>query len=149
MQILYSLRLPPDVGSVPLVRGILRSGMEQLGVEQKCTADVALAVTEACANVITHASGDGHEYEVQVDVSPEECHIRVLDTGAGFDPERVFAAGEFSENGRGVLLMRALVDQLDFVPRGEGETSGTIVHLTKRLHLEPDSPLWALTAVAE
>jgi serine/threonine-protein kinase RsbW len=148
MQITYSLRLPPDVESVPLVRGLLRSSMEQLGVDRRCVADVALAVTEACANVITHARGDGHEYEVQVDFDTEACHIRVLDTGTGFDPGELDAAGDFAESGRGVTLMRALMDDLDFVPRGSGEQVGTMVHLTKKLVFEPDSPLRALATDA-
>lgn len=146
MQIVYSLHLPPDVESVPLVRGLLRSNMEQLGIEQRCVSDVALAVTEACANVIIHGRGAGHDYEVQVDVDPAACHIRVLDTGEGFDPDAVKEAGDFAETGRGVTLMRALVDDLDFLPRGDGERPGTMVRLTKRLLLEPDSPLRALSA---
>ncbi|MCU4185440.1 ATP-binding protein [Acidiferrimicrobium sp. IK] len=144
MQILYSLRLPPDVESVPLVRGILRSSMEQLGVDRRCVADVALAVTEACANVITHARGVGHDYEVQVEFDPDACHIRVIDTGDGFDPAAIEQAGDFAESGRGVTLMRALVDDLHFMPRGDGEQSGTMVHLTKRLFLDAGSALKAL-----
>ncbi len=42
--------------------------------------------------------------------------------------------------------MRALVDDLDFMPRSDGERTGTIVHLTKRLFLEPESPLRTLAA---
>ena len=139
MQIVYTLQLPPDVESVPLVRGLVRSSMRQLGVEAHCTSDVALAVTEACANVISHARGVGHEYEVQVQIDPTECHIRVVDTGSGFDAAAITAAEDFAESGRGVSLMRALMDDLHFVPREQ--QAGTIVHLTKRLDLEDGSPM--------
>jgi serine/threonine-protein kinase RsbW len=142
MQIVYTLHLPPDVESVPLVRALVTSSMDELGVDERCTADVALAVTEACANVISHARGVGHEYQVQVEIDPDRCHIRVLDTGEGFDPLAVETAGDFAEGGRGMLLMRALMDDLDFVPREEQQ--GTIVHLTKRLVTAPGSPLRTL-----
>lgn len=142
MQIVYTLQLPPDVESVPLVRGLVRASLLQLGVAAHCTSDVALAVTEACANVISHARGIGHEYEVQVEIDPTDCHIRVVDTGAGFDAGAIEAAQDFAESGRGVALMRALMDDLHFIPREQ--QPGTIVHLTKHLDLEGDSPLRAL-----
>ncbi|HET9689707.1 MAG TPA: ATP-binding protein [Acidimicrobiales bacterium] len=143
MQIVYTLQLPPDVESVPLVRGLVRSSMLQLGVLEPCVDDVALAVTEACANVINHAGGAGSEYSVEVEIDPGDCHIRVIDTGGGFDANSAGAAHDFAESGRGVALMRALVDELHFIPR-EHE-AGTIVHLTKHLDLDGESPLRALS----
>ena len=43
-----------------------------------------------------------------------------------------------SPRGRGVAIMRAVMDQVDF--RSEPE-AGTIVHLVKDLELEPDGAL--------
>jgi serine/threonine-protein kinase RsbW len=142
MRIVHTLQLPSDVESVPLVRGVLRASMIQLGVLDSCTSDVALAVTEACANVISHARGGGRDYEVQVEINPSECNIRVVDTGVGFDAGALGPAGDLAESGRGVTLMRALVDDLHFVVGAD--RPGTVVHLTKRLELEEASPLRAL-----
>ena len=141
MQIVYTLQLPPDVESVPVVRGLLRASMLQLGVLEPCVDDVALAVTEACANVINHAGGG--EYSVEVEIDAEDCHIRVIDTGGGFDANSASAASDFAESGRGVNLMRALVDEMHFIPR-EHE-AGFVVHLTKHLELVDGSALQALS----
>jgi serine/threonine-protein kinase RsbW len=141
MQITFALRLPPEVESVPVVRSICRATMVHLGVDRRCVSDVALAVTEACANVVNHASGGNHEFHVEVELSSEECAIRVIDTGEGFDPREVPLIDDQAESGRGVHLMRALVDKLDFVPRTD---RGTIVSLVKKLELRPDSPLRTL-----
>lgn len=47
MEITFEPRLPRDVATVPLVRTICRDAMGRLGVSAECSADVALALTEA------------------------------------------------------------------------------------------------------
>lgn len=141
MEINFALRLPRDASTVPLVRAMCRDAMTRLGVTRDCRSDVALAVTEACANVVLHAAGATEEYEVRVEFHGEWCHIRVVDTGGGIDPatlERISMPLATGEQGRGLALMNLLVDQAAFESRPE---AGTIVHLQKRLELEEGSPL--------
>lgn len=142
MEIRYSLRLPRDLVTVPLVRTICRDAMHRLGVTPDCQGDVALALTEACANVVQHAGGES-EYEVQIEFCGRICHIRVVDKGRGIDlrdSTRTEASLD-QDSGRGIVLMRLLVDRLAFESRPE---DGTVVHLQKRLELENDAPLAAL-----
>ena len=136
MEIHFSLCLPRDEESVPVVRHICRDALRELGVGSDCVGDVELAVTEACTNVLKHAAGTGDEYEVTVAVAEDDCVIRVIDSGVGFDHEAVERATEGSESGRGVFLMAALVDDLRFQSKPE---VGTIVHLEKKLELTEDS----------
>lgn len=143
MEIRYALRLPRDAVTVPLVRTICRDAMNRLGVTTDCQGDVALALTEACANVIQHAGGDDNDYEVQIDFTGGTCHIRVVDQGPGIDL-RDSARTETildQDSGRGIVLMRLMVDRLAFESRPE---DGTIVHLQKRLELEENALLTAL-----
>jgi serine/threonine-protein kinase RsbW len=135
MQIIFTLRLPSDAQSVPLVRGLCQDALARVGVQRSCIDDVALAVTEACANVTVHASG--HAYAVEVEIDEESCHIRVIDAGPGAGAETP-AAGLFDESGRGLTLMRALMDDIELAP---GDEVGTVVHLRKRLVLDDDAPL--------
>jgi serine/threonine-protein kinase RsbW len=145
VEIRYSLRLPRDVVTVPLVRTICRDAMHRLGVTPDCQGDVALALTEACTNVVQHADGDEHEYEyeVQIEFTGGICHIRVVDKGRGIDirdstrTETVLD----QDSGRGIVLMRLLVDRIAFESRPE---DGTIVHLQKCLELEENAILAAL-----
>ncbi len=135
MEIHFSLCLPRDEESVPVVRHICRGALAELGVARECVGDVELAVTEACTNVLKHAAGTGDEYEVTVAVAEDECVIRVIDSGTGFDHEaldRENAVTSGSETGRGIFLMAALVDDLKFTSKPE---VGTIVHLEKKLRL--------------
>jgi serine/threonine-protein kinase RsbW len=142
VEIRYSLRLPRDVVTVPLVRTICRDAMRRLGVTPDCQGDVALALTEACANVVQHAGGES-EYEVIIEFTGNVCHIRVLDRGRGIDLRDSNRTETIldQDSGRGIVLMRLLVDRIAFESRPE---DGTIVHLQKRLELEDGAVLAAL-----
>ena len=139
MEITFELRLPRDVATVPLVRTICRDAMNRLGVSPDCTNDVTLALTEACANVVNHAGGES-EYSVNVELSPDSCHIRVIDMGRGIDGADLLRVmpGDEEFRGRGIALMKLLVDRIRFESAPE---AGTIVHLQKHLELLAESPL--------
>jgi serine/threonine-protein kinase RsbW len=145
MEINFALRLPRDASTVPLVRAMCRDAMVRLGVSRDCQGDVALAVTEACANVVIHAAGGTEDYEVRIEFTGEWCHIRVVDTGGGIDLATLddvsMPVAGSQEDGRGLALMRLLVDRISFESRPE---DGTVVHLQKRLDLEDNSPLKVL-----
>jgi serine/threonine-protein kinase RsbW len=124
------LSLPRDNATVPLVRHILQATLTEFGVASECVSDVLLALTEAAANVVEHSAGED-EYQVTVSVDEDRCDIRVIDQHNGFDAALPDAfPGSEAERGRGLLLMRALVDTLQFENQPE---TGTVVHLTKRL----------------
>jgi serine/threonine-protein kinase RsbW len=133
------LTLPSESSTVPLVRHILQYTLLQCGVESDCVGDVMLAVTEACANVVEHADGED-EYQIEVSVDGARCEIRVIDTGHGFDQALATEMpGHEAEGGRGLLLMRSLMDTLSF--DSEPDT-GTVVRLTKTLEFAAPRP-WA------
>jgi len=50
------LYLPRDAASVPVSRQVLDGCLETLGVTPDTRTDIALALFEACANVIQHAA---------------------------------------------------------------------------------------------
>jgi serine/threonine-protein kinase RsbW len=81
MEIQMALYLPRDAVSVPVSRQVLDSCLETLGVAPDTRGDIALALSEACANVIQHA-GPGEEYEVRVSTRNCRCAIEVVNTGS-------------------------------------------------------------------
>lgn len=146
MRISFSLSLPRDSATVPVVRRICRDALSVLGVSEDCNGAIQVAVSEACTNVLKHVEGTAQVYEVALSVDESICSISVVDTGAGFDHSPYSTNGDgalstTAEGGRGIFLMRAMVDQLEFTSEPE---SGTIVHLVKRLDFEPDSVLQEL-----
>ena len=141
-----SLRLPRDRVSVPVIRHLIEHALEEVGVVSETAADVELALAEACANVLEH-SGPGDAYDVSITIGPVNCEIRVTDVGRGFDFESLTArmADTDAESGRGIALMRALMDQVRFTSEPE---QGTIVHLVKRLEFDDSVPARRLMLAA-
>jgi anti-sigma regulatory factor (Ser/Thr protein kinase) len=140
MQITLSLTLPRDEQTIPVTRHIVHHALQEVGAREECMDDIAVAQTEACANVVKH-SGPGDQYEVRVDIDEQKCVIRVIDTGRGFDWESlsdIASPDTSAERGRGILLMRTLVDEVRFVSRPE---AGTIVHLEKALSFVDGAPM--------
>jgi serine/threonine-protein kinase RsbW len=129
MRMSVRLSLPREVDSVPAVRRLLRCALAVLHVDRQSGDDLEIALTEACANVVKHAAGaDG--FEVRLDVGTDRCAIDVLDNGAGFDAEAADACSPAadSERGRGLLLIRALSDnvRMQSTPR-----RGSLIHFEK------------------
>jgi serine/threonine-protein kinase RsbW len=87
---------------------------------------LAVAVAEALSNAAMH--GHRHKPEsnvrVAVAVTPGHCAaVEVADSGPGFDSQRVSdptatPEGLLSTGGRGVFLMRRLVDRLEYNEAG-------------------------------
>jgi serine/threonine-protein kinase RsbW len=134
MKIEFTVRLPMDSHSVPFVRGLCRKALEHLKVGKETTDEIVLALTEACANVVQH-SGNGTDYEVAVHIDDDACRISVWDEGGGFPlPDLSHPIDPNSDGGAGLLLMRALVDELAFERDPDGRHRVT---LEKRLDSRP------------
>ncbi len=138
MEINMVLHLPRDVASVPVSRQVLDRCLETLGVTPDTRADIALALSEACANVVQHA-GPGDEYQVQVSARNGQCAIEVVNTGSdGEWADRVAVSSDpvpaTAEHGRGLKIMNAVVDNLELTGNGR---NGVTVHFEKRLEWLP------------
>lgn len=122
-----------------LIRNVVTNTLLLFGVADRCVEDIRLALSEACTNVIEHAASSD-EYEVRVQVDDHECVITVTNAGDGFDADSLSGTmpGATSARGRGVAIMNAVVDRVDF--RSEPE-AGTIVRLVKQLTVRDDGPL--------
>jgi serine/threonine-protein kinase RsbW len=137
VEIALSLSLPRDSESVPVARHIVGKALAEVGVTEDCAHDVELALSEACTNVLLHA-GPGDEYDVRLEIDDHSCELRVVDIGQGFDaasPRRVEVPEHEAERGRGLGVMSALVDQVQFVSK---PAAGTVVHLQKTLAYRDD-----------
>lgn len=138
MRMTLELDLPRDSLTIPLARHLARNAMREIGVHEESISDVEVALTEACTNVLDH-SGPGDAYQVEFTIDGHACSIRIIDVGDGFDSTDAgtIQAAEGAESGRGIALMRALVDQVHFE---SGDETGTVVILHKNLVYAEDSP---------
>jgi serine/threonine-protein kinase RsbW len=132
-----TVSLPRQSHSVPVIRRLAAQILRAFGVSGESIHDVELAISEACANVIQHAL-DSEGYEVSIELAAERCAITVLDRGDGFDATQVRDQEDLdAEHGRGLSLMRALVDNLNFVSEPK---VGAVVHMVKQLDYDDSHP---------
>jgi serine/threonine-protein kinase RsbW len=132
------LFLPRDAASVPVSRQVLDGCLEILGVAPGTRTDIALALGEACANVVQHA-GPGDEYEVRATARDGRSIIEVVNAGNG--PAAMPPADEMppptAEHGRGLKIMDAVVENLSLTGN---RRDGTTVHFEKPLAWLPGAP---------
>ncbi len=121
MEIRLSLSLPRDRSTVPLTRRVLDAALGVFSVTRDCRDDIGLAVGEACANAVQHADL-GADYQVTVTIHEDRCVIDVVDEGVGMEAARAAAEsaaesgaeGAESESGRGLRIIHALADMVEF-----------------------------------
>ena len=136
MEFKVVLFLPRDAASVPITRQVLDGCLQTLGVTADTRTDIALALSEACANVVLHA-GTADEYEVMARASDDRCVIEVVNNGSGAavpDPPST-PVPLVAEHGRGMKIIDAVTDNLRLTGNGT-----TTVHFEKALEWVPGAP---------
>jgi anti-sigma regulatory factor (Ser/Thr protein kinase) len=87
-----------------------------------------MACNEACENAIEHGYDFGDDlFAVELCAVDGEISVNVRDNGTWREPR------ERSDRGRGLPLMRKLMDLVDVQPR----PGGTTVRMTRRLAIAP------------
>ena len=129
MDIEFSLALPRDAIGIPMVRRVLGDAMRSLNVSEACISDMLLAVSEACSNAVRHG-GPANRYEVTASIGYGRCDVRVADSGDGLPSVPLHFPPADTENGRGLLIMRSVVDEISF---GITPGRGTTVNMRKQL----------------
>jgi serine/threonine-protein kinase RsbW len=130
----WSLTIPSDLRLLPLARAFVESVCRIAGFDERSTHAVVVATDEAANNVMRHAHQKLPDalLRIQCLIGPEEIEVRLYDEGEPFDISAVphMDPGEMRIGGRGVFLMRALMDELSCQPHGE---RGNVLRMIKRL----------------
>jgi len=119
--------LPARAESAPRLRRVVRDFLEQFDVVRSQIDDVVLAVGEAAGNAIEHAyDGCAGDVRLRASVLDDRLTVEVCDSG------RWRLDGD-AERGRGIGIMRALVEHVAI----ESTREGTLVRLEQRLTTQP------------
>lgn len=103
------------------------------GFAEASTRDVQTACNEAVINAIVHGNqlDDTLRVRLEVVIHPGALRIRVRDEGPGFDatcvPNPLAPENLRKPSGRGVFLMRALMDEVVFRYAASGGTQVTML----------------------
>ncbi|MGH2945422.1 MAG: ATP-binding protein [Solirubrobacteraceae bacterium] len=120
------LTMPARPEGVGVVRQALAGMADALDFEASVLADMKMAVTEACTNVVVHAyDADAGMLEVEMSAADDGLTIVVRDHGSGIQPRP--AQTEPPALGLGLPLIAALSDAFEL--RGSAGR-GTEVRMT-------------------
>jgi serine/threonine-protein kinase RsbW len=120
----HSFTLPSDPLRLREARGWLVGLVLDEGFSAQDAHDLAVAFSEACANVHRHAYGGRNDGRLELSVTIEDGRVVVaLDhDGLPFDPAEVAPPDlqRPSEGGYGLYLIASLVDEVSFGEAGSG-----------------------------
>ncbi|MBI5085959.1 MAG: ATP-binding protein [Acidobacteria bacterium] len=127
----FSLKVPSSTENLALIRDFVSNIGSQVGFDDNEVARIALAVDEACANVIEHAYGSDTTRVVTVRAVVDEDALRfeIVDNGLGFDPALVEPLQveelirQRRSGGLGLRLIRQIMDDVQYHigPGGKNE----------------------------
>lgn len=123
------LELPSDIAAIETAveRAVSCCAAARLD-RKRLMFNFRVGLSEALANAILYGSGDDPHKRVRVDLRIRSGEVRacVTDEGSGFDPDALpdprLPENISREDGRGVFLMRALMDEVHYNERGNSVT---------------------------
>jgi PAS domain S-box-containing protein len=112
----FRVEFPTQPEALAAMRGLLRRWLRHAHGSDQEIAEITTACGEAATNAIEHAgAGGGTPFELIGDLDQGDVMIEVRDYGAWRAPRE-------GDQGRGIGLMRALMDEVEVTPTPEGTT---------------------------
>jgi len=130
-----TITIPSLEDYLPDVDNFVEGLLENYGLDKSLIGDIAISVTEAVVNAIVHGNKSILEKVVSVTVNRTRTavEITVVDQGEGFNPDEIDnpidEANLLKEVGRGIFIVRSLMDEVKIEP----STTGTKITLIKNL----------------
>ena len=132
------LELPNDIRTIEnAVEYVMRHCSTCCDYARRFNLNFRVGLTEALSNAMLYGNASDPQKRVRVEVTVrmEEVAVRVTDQGAGFDPTTVpdptLPDNINKSGGRGIFLMKSLMDEVRFNDQGNSVT------LVLRLEGEP------------
>lgn len=129
-----NLTLPSTIDSVDAVEAKVEEFATRAGFDEDTVDQIGMISREAAANAVLHGNRSDATKKItaRFALTDEALSIQVADEGGGFDPENVpdplSPEGLMRTSGRGIFLMRAIMDEVHF----RQLSPGTEITLVKR-----------------
>jgi serine/threonine-protein kinase RsbW len=128
--------LDSSLESVDKVEQLVIQEAEKAGFDEDDQHQIGMAARECAVNAVVHGNRYNKNKLVHLEIqrSPHAITIVIGDEGKGFSlddlPDPLAPENLMKQSGRGLLLIRAFMDEFDLHPRPGG---GTEVKLVKNL----------------
>lgn len=132
---LLSLRIPADPRELAQVRSAVQEIADAEGCGAKCTADIVMAVNEACMNIIQHAYKGDPNGVIELHVRRDDGMLEVVlrDSAPPVDPDEIRPRPleDLRPGGLGTFFIREAMDDCTY--GNLGGCNGNFVRMTKRI----------------
>jgi serine/threonine-protein kinase RsbW len=126
----FTLTLPSEPRMLSVARTFVEAVCEAYQMDRTLLHALVIVTGEAFTNIVRHAHRDAAraQLEIQLQLTADGIVLTFQDEGAPFDLDAVpeLRPGELRVGGRGVYLMRTLMDELSCAPRGAGHVGNTL-----------------------
>lgn len=118
------IEVPSEDKYIRKVSSDILAALSPYGVSEERLFDIKLCVEEAVRNAILHGNKLDKRLRVKVSylIADGRVKIEVEDEGPGYDPAKIpdptNKGNMLKESGRGVCLIRRLMDRVDFNQKG-------------------------------
>ncbi len=118
----YKLKIPSITENLQMIRRFVLKIAAKTGFNEETQEQIALAVDEACTNVIKHAHHHDARrlMDIQIQTDAIKMKITITDKGRGFDitklkdPDVEKFIKESKHGGLGIYLIKTLMDEVDY-----------------------------------
>jgi serine/threonine-protein kinase RsbW len=127
------ITLDSTLDSVDTAEQIVVKAAAELGIDEDDQGQVGMAIRECMVNAVVHGNRYNAKKRVHlsVETTPTSLIVTIGDEGEGFDmdslPDPLAEENLLRQSGRGLLLIRAFMDDFDLHPRPGGGTEVRIV----------------------
>ena len=135
------MTLASELASVQMVEETAEKFAGEAGFDEDTVSHIAMVAREAAVNAVLH----GNKYDpkkhvtASFEITTEALTIKISDEGAGLDPDAIpdplAPENILRSSGRGVFLMKAFMDEVDF---RHLEPGTEITLIKRRAHKESE-----------
>jgi serine/threonine-protein kinase RsbW len=130
----FTITLPSELRMLSVARTFVEAVCQTWQMERAVLHALVLVTGEAVTNIVRHAHRERPraQMELRLEICPDRVVLTFTDQGEPFDISAVphLDPAELRIGGRGVFLMRTLMDEVSCVPRGE-QLHGNTLRLVK------------------
>ncbi len=133
--LVLQLRVPAQAKELKRIREAARGCVERCGCSALSTADIVLALDEACQNIIRHAY-DGRPddvIELEIEHRGDQLIFSITDYAPAIDPTQIKPRDldDVRPGGLGTHFIRRVMDEVEFLRPASGR--GNLLRMVRRI----------------
>lgn len=133
-----TLTIESRTEKLSIVREFISKAAREFGFDEESIGKIALAVDEACTNIIKHAYHFATDKPISIRVNQNNGTFEVIirDEGHPFNPDDIHLPDmkeylkSYKRGGLGVYLMKSLMDKVEYKPSPNGNEVRLVKYLS-------------------